>query len=100
MENLKAFLPVIYELCKLHKVKTLFAFGSVLTDRFGQESDVDFIVDLFEKDPLEYTEDYFGLKFGLEKILRRQIDLLEERSDLNPVVKKEIERSKTLIYEG
>ena len=100
MENLSPFLPAIKELCKLNGVKSLYAFGSVLTDRFGQESDVDLIVDLYEDDPLEYTEKYFSLKYGLEKILGRSVDLLEERSDLNPVIKKEIERSKTLIYEG
>jgi predicted nucleotidyltransferase len=81
-------------------VKSLYAFGSVLTDRFGQDSDVDLIVDLYEENPLEYTEKYFSLKYGLQKILGRSVDLLEERSDLNPVIKKEIERSKTVIYEG
>lgn len=100
MENLSPFLLAIKELCKLNGVKSLYAFGSVLTDRFGQESDVDLIVDLYEDDPLEYTEKYFSLKYGLEKILGRSVDLLEERSDLNPVIKKEIERSKTVIYEG
>lgn len=100
MENLSSFLSAIQELCKLNRVKSLYAFGSVLTDRFGIESDVDLIVDLYEQDPLEYTEKYFSLKYGLEKILKRPVDLLEERSDLNPVVKKEIERSKTVIYEG
>ena len=100
MENLSPFLSPIQELCKLHGVKSLYAFGSVLTDRFGQDSDVDLIVDLYEENPLEYTEKYFSLKYGLQKILGRSVDLLEERSDLNPVIKKEIERSKTVIYEG
>ena len=100
MQNLSPYLPAIQKLCKLQGVKSLYAFGSVLTDRFGQESDVDLIVDLHEKDPLEYTEKYFNLKFGLEEILGRPVDLLEERSDLNPVIKKEIERSKKMIYEG
>lgn len=100
MQNLSIYLPAIQKLCKLQGVKSLYAFGSVLTDRFGQESDVDLIVDLYEKDPLEYTEKYFNLKFGLEEILGRPVDLLEERSDLNPVIKKEIERSKKMIYEG
>lgn len=100
MENLSPYFVAIQELCKLQGVKSLYAFGSVLTDRFGQESDVDLIVDLYEKDPLEYTEKYFNLKFGLEEILGRPVDLLEERSELNPVVRKEIERSKKMIYEG
>ena len=75
-------------------------FFSVLTNRCGLDSDVDFIVDLFENDPLEYTEKNFNLKFGLEKIPSRPVDLLEERSELNPVVRKEIDRSKMMGYEG
>ncbi|HSF54009.1 MAG TPA: nucleotidyltransferase domain-containing protein [Algoriphagus sp.] len=99
MENLSPFLTSIQELCKLCGVKTLYAFGSVLTNRFDEESDIDLIVDLEENDPLEYTEKYFNLKFGLEKILGRTVDLLEERADLNPIIRKEIERSKVVVYE-
>lgn len=100
MEKLSPFIPSIRELCKLTGVKSLYAFGSVLTDRFDEESDVDLIVDMKEDDPLEYTEKYFNLKFGLEKILGRPVDLLEERADLNPIVRKEIERSKVVVYRG
>ncbi|RZJ39222.1 MAG: hypothetical protein EOO18_01335 [Chryseobacterium sp.] len=35
----------IQQLCEQHKVRRLYAFGSVLTDRFQQDSDVDLIVD-------------------------------------------------------
>ena len=100
MENLSPFLTSIQELCTLNGVKSLYAFGSVLTSRFDEGSDIDLIVDLKEKDPLEYTEKYFSLKFGLEDLFGRSVDLLEERADLNPIVRKEIERSKVVIYEG
>ena len=83
----------------LNGVKTLYAFGSVLTNRFDEGSDIDLIVDLEEKDPIEYTEKYFNLKFGLERILGRTVDLLEERADLNPIIRKEIEQSKVVVYE-
>ena len=100
MENLSPFLTSIQELCTLNGVKSLYAFGSVLTSRFDEGSDIDLIVDLKEKDPLEYTEKYFSLKFGLEDLFGRSVDLLEERADLNPIVRKGIERSKVVIYEG
>jgi len=99
MENLSPFLTSIQELCMLNGVKTLYAFGSVLTNRFDEGSDIDLIVDLEEKDPIEYTEKYFNLKFGLERILGRTVDLLEERADLNPIIRKEIEQSKVVVYE-
>jgi uncharacterized protein len=100
LENLFPYLTSIQELSKRCDVKTPHVFGSVLTGRFGWDSDIDFIVDLFENDPLEYTEKYYNLKFGLEKILSRPLDLLEERSHLNPVVRKGTERSKMMEYEG
>ena len=34
----------IIELCKKYKVKYLYAFGSILTNRFNDESDVDLLV--------------------------------------------------------
>jgi hypothetical protein len=40
----------IQELCKSNKVKTLFAFGSVLRDDFSENSDIDLVVDIDEKD--------------------------------------------------
>ena len=35
----------ITDLCRLHRVKSLFVFGSILTDRFNDHSDVDLLVD-------------------------------------------------------
>ena len=34
----------IIALCQKHKVGKLFVFGSILTDRFNEESDVDMVV--------------------------------------------------------
>ena len=35
----------ITELCRRHRVKSLFVFGSILTDRFRAHSDVALLVD-------------------------------------------------------
>ena len=88
----------IIQLCEKHKVKHLFAFGSVLTNKFSAKSDVDLLVDIKSKDPLEYAENYFELKFKLEDLLKRKIDLLEERGIKNPYLKENIDNSKLLIY--
>jgi uncharacterized protein len=47
----------IVRLCKQHKVKTLYAFGSVLTDTFNNESDIDFVVDFSNVSLEEYAVD-------------------------------------------
>lgn len=79
-------------------MKTLFAFGSVTNERFQAESDVDLVVDIEELDPIAYSDKYFNLKEQLEKIFNRKIDLLEQKTIRNPVIKKEIVRTIILIY--
>jgi len=88
----------IKQLCKEYKVKNFSIFGSVLTDNFSLDSDIDFVVDFDESDPIKYTDLYFQLKEKLELILKRQIDLIEERGIKNSFLRKEIDESKVVIY--
>jgi len=88
----------IKELCRDYKVKRFSVFGSVLTDNFSSKSDIDFIVDFDENDPINYTDLYFQLKDKLEQVLERQIDLIEERGIKNSFFRKEIEESKVVLY--
>ena len=88
----------ISKLCEKHKVKHLFAFGSVLTNKFSDASDVDLLVDINSQDPITYAENYFELKFDLENLLKRKIDLLEERALKNKYFMENINKSKKLIY--
>ena len=89
---------VIAKLCQSHKVKTLYAFGSVLTNEFNDNSDVDFIVDFQPQDVLDYGDNYYDLKFSLQQILQRQIDLLEEKALKNPYFRQNIDKQRQLIY--
>jgi len=88
----------IKQLCKEFRVKKFSVFGSVLTDHFSSDSDIDFVVDFDENDPIKYTDLYFQLKDNLEQILKHQIDLIEERGIRNSFFRKEIEESKVVIY--
>jgi len=85
-------------LCDKHKVAKLFIFGSVLSDRFRKSSDIDLIVDFQDVDLYEYADNYFDLKFALEKILNRKVDLLEDIAINNPYLRKSIDSSKQLLY--
>ena len=95
---LESFIGEIRLLCQKNRVKSLYVFGSVLTDKFTDKSDIDLIVDIDSIDPLEYSDFYFNLKFALEELLRREIDLLESRALKNPYLIDNINRSKTLLY--
>lgn len=85
-------------LCKENKVKDLFVFGSVLTADFNENSDIDFIVDIDSLDPIDYANYYFALKFSLEDLLKRPIDLLENKAIKNPFLLLQIEQTKALLY--
>ena len=98
MNLITSNISTINDLCKSHKVKSLYAFGSVITDKFNDESDIDFIVDFADVNLLDYADNYFDFKFSLEEKLKRPIDLLEEKAIKNPYFRNSIEKSKKLIY--
>lgn len=98
MNILNQHIHSIKKLCKENKVNTLFAFGSVTTDQFNENSDIDLVVEIDDENPISYADKYFKLKFKLEEILNRSIDLLESRSIRNKSLKSEIDQTKVLIY--
>jgi predicted nucleotidyltransferase len=88
------------QLCIQNRVKSLYVFGSVLTSRFNNDSDIDLIVDIDSQNPLEYADYYFNLKFALQDLFNRSVDLLETKSIRNNYLRQEINNSKQLIYAG
>ncbi|MDR2148190.1 MAG: nucleotidyltransferase domain-containing protein [Tannerella sp.] len=97
---LDAYRNALTQLCLQNKVKSLYAFGSVLTGRFNEGSDIDLIVDIDSENPLEYADYYFNLKFALQDLLDRPIDLLENKAIRNDYLRQEIDNFKQLIYAG
>ena len=98
MDRVKQHIKEINTLCQTYKVAKLFAFGSVLTDRFNEQSDIDLIVD-FDKSRIEdYFDNYFDFKYALEAVFGRKVDLVEEQAIKNPYFKKAVDTTKMLIY--
>ena len=95
---LDKFKEDINKICIENKVKYLYVFGSVQSDNFNDKSDIDLVVDINSDDPLDYANNYFNLKFSLQDLLKRKIDLLENKAIKNPYIRENIDRSKTLIY--
>lgn len=98
MNLIEKNIDVITELCKKHKVSRLFVFGSVLTTKFKKTSDIDFVVDFMNVDLYEYADNYFDLKYSLENLFKRKVDLLEEKAIDNPYLRQKVDTSKELIY--
>ncbi len=92
------YIKEITQLCQANSVRTLYAFGSVLTPRFNEESDIDLLVDIEAEGYKDYADRYFNLKFSLEDMLLRKIDLLEEKAIRNKYLREELEETKSLIY--
>jgi predicted nucleotidyltransferase len=98
MNVIKSHISELNAVCKQYGVKSLFVFGSVANDSETAESDVDLLVEFYTEDPLVYADNYFGLKFSLHDILKRNIDLLEAKVLKNPFLKEQINSTKVLVY--
>ncbi len=76
----------------------MYVFGSILTNKFNVESDIDFIVDFSTIAVEDYVDNYFDFKFSLQNILKRPIDLLEDKAIKNPYLKDSIYKQRELVY--
>lgn len=90
----------LIELCHKHKVRSLHAFGSVLTNDFREDSNIDLLVSFQSMDYGDYADHYFELAEALEKLFHRSVDLVTEKSLSNPYFMKSVNQNKQLIYGG
>jgi len=88
----------ISALCRRHKVKQLYLFGSAAEGDFSATSDVDFLISFDGVPLLDYADNFFDLQEELENVLNRKVDLVVEKSITNPYLKSMVEKTRTLIY--
>lgn len=92
----------INALCEMYKVRKLYVFGSILTDRFNDKSDVDFSVDFdrksIETEGLDWATLFFDFVHGLEQIVNRKVDVVFDNYINNPYFKNELDSTKRMIY--
>ncbi|MBQ3949943.1 MAG: nucleotidyltransferase domain-containing protein [Bacteroidales bacterium] len=98
MSIIESNIERIIALCKQHSVDTLSVFGSVLTPRFNDESDIDLLVRFKSLPTEEYADNYLQFSESLSEVLGREIDLVEEKAIHNPYFLSNIEQSKVQIY--
>ncbi len=95
---LQAHQAELAELCKKHYVAALDLFGSALTDRFGPESDLDFVVMFGAVPPEDYADNFFDFRDALATLFQRKIDLVEVQTLKNPYFKQVVEKTKQPVY--
>lgn len=100
MKLIELNIQKIIDVCKRYHVRKLWVFGSILTDRFSKDSDVDFCVDFdWTKIPLlESSNNFFGFIDALEKLLQRKVDLTDDSAVKNPYFREELNQTRQLIY--
>ena len=98
MDLLERNIGTLKKLCVKYNVLKLYIFGSVLSDKFHEDSDIDFLVTFDKVDLEEYADNYFDFKFSLADLFNRKIDLLEEKVIKNPYLKQSIDNTKELLY--
>jgi predicted nucleotidyltransferase len=91
----------IIAICKALNIKRLYAFGSVVSENFRDDSDVDFLISFSDNLSVdEYTKNYFALHYKLRELFNREIDIVTEKTLSNPYFIESINESKQLIYEA
>ena len=89
------------KICQALKIKRLYAFGSVMSDKFNENSDLDFLISFADNLSIEeYTNNYFTLHYTLRELFNREIDIITERTLSNPYFIESINETKELIYEA
>lgn len=90
----------VRDLCQRFGVRRLEVFGSAVRGKAFDpaRSDADFLVEFDPDVPLAPLEQFFGLAEALEKLLGRQVDLVERGAVRNPYVLAGINEARELIY--
>lgn len=76
MKLIELNMDKIIALCKKYKVAKLWVFGSILTPRFNDQSDVDLLVnfDTTDHEKWDYVANFFDFQEALEKLFGRKVD--------------------------
>ncbi len=100
-DSIKLRMADFLAICKFYNVKNLYAFGSSITDRFDENfSDIDLLIEIGNDDPIERGENLIGIWDRFELFFQRNIDLTTNTSIKNPILRKTIDSTKILVYDG
>ena len=92
-------LEELYELCRRYHVTRLELYGSAAEGRFDPEtSDLDFLVEFEDLEPVAYADAYFGLLEALEALFGRSVDLTVASAVTNPYFLRRIAHSRVTLF--
>ncbi|MBI3611384.1 MAG: nucleotidyltransferase family protein [Nitrospirae bacterium] len=99
MEKAQIDLPMdkITEFCRKWKITEFSLFGSVVTDHFRPDSDVDVLVSFSEAAGWSLF-DFVDMEAELKTIFGRKVDLVEKSGLRNPFRKHSILTTRKILY--
>ena len=99
MTDIKITLPreKIEAFCQKWKISELSLFGSVLSEEFRSDSDIDVLVS-FASDAHWGLFEFVDMTDELEAIFGRKVDLVEKEALRNPFRRKRILSNKEIVY--
>lgn len=92
-------LSALSVLCRRHGVERLYLFGSAAGGRSERPGDLDFLVEMRDRQPTaSYADRYLDFADELERLFGRRVDLVSEESIRNPYFRREVEATRELVY--
>ena len=88
----------LIELCTKHQLSKLYVFGSALSQKFSDSSDIDFLIQFKDIPFDQYTDHYFELHEDLEALLGKKIDLITDKSLSNTFFIEKLINKRVLLY--
>lgn len=85
MIDFKSYQNEINMICQKHQVKSLTVFGGALSDQFDESSDIDFLLEL--ETAQGGIKRYMNIKFELERLFTRPVDLVMPKAIKNKRLK-------------
>jgi uncharacterized protein len=87
----------IKNVCAKHHVKELYVFGSAVSDKFKEDSDIDFVIDFEGVEEKEFANNYFSLMEKMQQVLKRKVDFVTEKYLRNKIFIEQVNKTKVKL---
>ncbi len=86
----------IKKICRTYRAKSLVAFGGAISDEFNDNSDIDFLLELTDTE--NGLSRYMNIKFELETLFNRSVDIVMPKAIKNRLIKTYIFSNVRKLY--
>jgi predicted nucleotidyltransferase len=96
---IKIKLPELNRIFNQYMVKSAHLFGSACTQAFGENSDIDLLIEMkTEPDPVKKGENLWAMYYDIKKLMQREVDIVTKDSLVNQYFIDELNSTSESIY--